>query len=781
MLPLPASGAYVTTMRDTGLPEPMPEYTLEPIIASGAGYELLGEIGYLRFFYRGDRDVIAVEDARNGYTWKTGIDMPFERDIYRAIDAMDTEEKRIEAAVPKEGGLSDLFISMANSLLTVEFFDESHNLNLISSTSQNGARSQLHAVSGEPHHFVLEVRFRDLDLEVKVHIHLTGQGLRYQIFDEEITGEGAGRVAALILTPFLGASGGSQAFFDPSIGPKGDYGAAVRKPMIPGYIMVPDGPGALIRFRENSVSFRRYVGSVYGADLADANTHTSSQLGTVPYKEPLMPVFGVAHGDRQAAFVFWADQGETALELVVSPEGNRTDYNYVYPRFVANQTIYQVYNRRGDGYSRLFPERNRLDIDVTYTFLAGDGSSDGLPADYTGMALSYRAHLIGKGILTERAAPDQMPIHFDFVMSDIKKDVLGYKNMVTTTADDVRDIITDMQSAGITGINAGLMGAQKGGITGGKPWKLSFTKSIGSRGDFSSLLTDMAKLGADVYFTQDYASINSRQMFLGPNMAYHRNSWGLRRRIEFDNTGVPVSEISIARPQKSAEWMVSQAKAMRKAGASSIGIDGVSSRLTGHHGSDPMTAAQAAALLRDTAADLDMTVNAYTPNMYLWDVTDRFINAPLLPTQYIIQTDTVPFLQMVLHGTMEVYGPYANFSFYTQNDVLRMIDYNVYPAFVLTRQPAYLLADTNSSGFYSTSYDLYRDIIIDMAAQMSAVYGAVAGRNWIGREVLQNGVVLNTYSGGLSVLINYTEQAVDFGGRTAPPQSATVREGGGLS
>ena len=42
---------------------------------------------------------------------------------------------------------------------------------------------------------------------------------------------------------------------------------------------------------------------------------------------------------------------------------------------------------------------------------------------------------------------------------------------------------------------------------------------------------------------------------------------------------------------------------------------------------------------------------------------------------------------MVLRGTMEVYGPYSNFSFYTQEDILRMIDYNVSPAFILSKQP----------------------------------------------------------------------------------------------
>ena len=74
----------------------------------------------------------------------------------------------------------------------------------------------------------------------------------------------------------------------------------------------------------------------------------------------------------------------------------------------------------------------------------------------------------------------------------------------------------------------------------------------------------------------------------------------------------------------------------------------------------------------------------------------------MFTSQYLIQTDTVPFLQIVLSGSMEVYATYANFSFYTETDILRMIDYNVYPSFILTHDPSYELISTNSSNFYST-------------------------------------------------------------------------------
>ena len=767
--------AYVPTMRDTGPPEPRAEYALTLLPSDPGEYIFLTEAGYLQYYFREDRDVIAVVDTRNGYTWKTGLDLPFNADIDKAISEASTDEERLAAAIPKEDRLNATFTGMANSLLTAEFYDGSNSINMVSSASRTGAESTLYGVDGDAGHYILGINFTDYDLEVKLHIYMTGEGLRYKVFDNELTGAGADFLAGLIISPFMGASGGSQTFYDPETRA---YGDPVRKPMIPGYIMVPDGPGALIRFRRNSVPLQKYVADVYGVNYADLTYHTSAQLETVPYKTPAMPVFGIAHGDRQSAFVFWADSGAEYLELTVSPEANFTNYYYAYPRFVYNRTIWQVYNRRGDGFTRLYPERNHIDVDVTYRFLSGDGAGDGLPADYTGMALVYRDHLIATAQLMPREADGQMPIHLDFVMNDVKRSIFGYRNIVVTTAKDAGNILRDLLGAGVSNINAGMLGAQKGGITGGKPWKIDYYRPIGARGDFRELIGDMAKLGVDVYFTQDYSAINTIQMRTGPNMAYHRNSWGIRRVIEYENTSVPISEIAFARPEKSAEWLISQTRDMKDAGASSVGIAGISSRLISHYGPRPTSAGEAITVLAEAVGSLDMKINAYTPNQYLWSLTDRFLDAPLLPTQYIIQTDTVPFLQMVLQGSMEMYGPYANFSFYTRSDILRMIDYNVFPSFVLTEMPAYLLADTNSAGFYSTSYDLYRDIIIEIYNQMDAIYGLVAGQTWTGRDVIQSGVIVNSYSGGSKVIINYTEKPVEYEAMTIAALTAAVLGGG---
>lgn len=177
----------------------------------------------------------------------------------------------------------------------------------------------------------------------------------------------------------------------------------------------------------------------------------------------------------------------------------------------------------------------------------------------------------------------------------------------------------------------------------------------------------------------------------------------------------------------------------------------------------------------------DVKLNLTNPGMYLWKYTDRYLQAPVGHSQYIFETDAVPFLQIVLNGTMEVYAPYANFSFYTQADILKMIDYNLFPSFVLTKEPSYLLADTVSADLYSTEYTLYRELIGTVYREVNEVLSQVSGYEWTNRIVEKDGVIVNVYTKGTEekkVIINYTQDTQTIDGVKVDALSAVAVQGG---
>jgi hypothetical protein len=757
------ASVYIPTSHDTGLPPETITYDdLQP-----DEFELLYETEYLSYFYREDRDIIAIKDKRNGYLWKTGIDIEFNKYLEEACNLVPDEEK-INCA-PLEDRLNTTYTGIANSLLTVEYYDNSSSIRRLSSASDAGVTSRLATVNNNPNHRRLDVNFELLSIEIKMHIYFDNEGIRYEIRDEDITGTGVRQLAGIMLTPFMGASGGAKAFWDPD---QYAYRTIVPNPKLDGYVLVPDGPGALIRFVDHNTSLTSYNGNIYGEDLAESDFYYTRETSYLPLKSPMMPVFGVAHGNRQAAFVAYATSGGEYMNIIVSPEQNLTNYTFAYPRFEINKLFHQVYNRRGDGYFKLMDNRNHFDMSMRYDFLANDGTEDGYPADYVGMALKYRDYLkANDGLPTTTRSIGDIPIRLDFVMSDIKRSVFGLEDVIATTANQVKDILADIKDKGINHVSSGLLGWQRGGITSGHPGRTSWKSAIGSQNDFKAL-NDFAKsIGYDVSMSQDYVTIHRDQVNYLNTAAKHMNGWYLEYRLR---DTMPVTLFGYARPSVSARWLLEQSQRLSRLGYDSLTVEGISNILMSEFSKEGSEVHKTIDLYQSTFEKMyeNWSIAATTPNEYLWKYVDRFLQAPVYSSQFLIQTDTVPFLQLVINNNMEMFAPYSNFSFYTKQDVLRMIDYNLSPSFVLTHEPSYQLTLTNSARFYSTEYTQYQDLIQSIYREVNDALKQVTHAKWIDRIVLENGVIMNVYDNNMAVIINYTESNINVMNTSVNAQSA---------
>lgn len=732
------------------------DYETYSIIESPEQLQIIFENDFFKFEFRDERDVLVITDKRSDYVWKSGLDIPSAKSVKKALRSDDPL-----GFEPLEEKLNETFTAISNSLIVVEYYDDSLGIKRL--PSQN-ADSTLEAVVGEDNHFVLNMIFEEIDLQVKAHLYFTDNGYDIYMPDHEITGSDKGLLAAILLNPFLGASGGEYALYDPETGKHGDV---IKKPEIPGYVLVPDGPGALIEFNDYNESLKPYTGSVYGENLSKATyNYNLSEIYYVPFKNPTMPLYGIAHTKAESAFLGYASQGDAQMEVVVMPEENTTLYTWAYPRFVKNSVYYQIFNKRGEGYFTLIDQPETYDIEFHYHFIA---ESDEIKADYTGMAMAYKEYLTSKEILKEKDAIESMPIRVDFIMSDIKKSVLNYEDVVVTTAEDTLDILNDLTSSGVSSINTGLYGWQEGGLTTGKPWQANWSRKIGSEKDFQEILNQ----GYDISFAQDYLKFNEEQASESNKAIKHINNWYVTL-TEVDDQ--PITDFSFAKPEVSMTWLEKQLKNLSDLSLKSHTIEGVTSHLFTEHGKDIFQEDDVIDLYQENLSQIDLKLNLKTPNQYLWAYTDRFLQSPVYSTQFLIESKTVPFLSMVLNRSMEVYAPYSNFSFSSQKDMLKMIDYNIYPSFVITKEPSYLLSSTNALDFYSTEYKQYDALIQEVYETVSNGLNPVLNANWISRQELSDTLILNTYDNGVSIYINYSTKPATYQGKTIEPLSYLIMQ-----
>ena len=162
----------------------------------------------------------------------------------------------------------------------------------------------------------------------------------------------------------------------------------------------------------------------------------------------------------------------------------------------------------------------------------------------------------------------------------------------------------------------------------------------------------------------------------------------------------------------------------------------------------------------------------FNPNQYLLKYTSVYRNIPVSGSQDLYETDSVPFLQMVLSGNMTMVAPYANHGFYSKIDLLKSIEYNVYPSYLLTEEDNMELSKTTLSDECSTRFDNWKSTIEASYAFVTDVLEQVEGQQMLNHARINEYVFAVTYEKGV-VYVNYGAQEAQLeAGIVIPAESA---------
>ncbi len=222
-------------------------------------------------------------------------------------------------------------------------------------------------------------------------------------------------------------------------------------------------------------------------------------------------------------------------------------------------------------------------------------------------------------------------------------------------------------------------------------------------------------------------------------------------------------------PTKTTSILTKFVNTYTKKGVSNLALAGISSTLfsyslKGSYYSRYDTAEVYEAILSTLAESTNLILEQ--PNAYLWNYTQAFLDMPLESSSYMYADEEVPFLSMVLKGSIPMYSDYVNFEANKTEFFLKMIEAGVYPSFYITYENSSELIYTNSADKYSTEYSTYRDTIISYDTALRAVAEAVDGAYILKHEKLDNQVVRVTYDNGVVIYVNYGSSAQTVDGIT---------------
>ncbi|MDO9628303.1 MAG: DUF5696 domain-containing protein [Acholeplasmataceae bacterium] len=619
-------------------------------------------------------------------------------------------------------GLPNTFLRRVRSAIIIESFNTGVTGFALTEENlfENNTEIQTTIITNGFHSLIT---FGRSQIQIGLYVTFGQDSIKVEIPYDEINESGAYKISSIKVYPYFGA---------------------VLEDQIPGYVFLPDGIGALVDYKKTDpLISTNYQKEVYDRNIGynlEKNMNNFISGGTKIYA----PVFGFVHGVNQnAVFANITGGAEYAMINLYFPARTR-GFTTVFSEFVYRKTYRQPIDKVGNTISLLQLFSNPIDIQIEYTLLENEH------ANYVGMAKTYRDYL---AIEDSNSSYQAVPLRLDAIGIEKSKGLLFDRTTVMTTFNEFREITLDLKENGIDHIIGSFNGFTKRGVTWSAPQYENISRRVGNQKDLESLKDALDEL----YFVAEYIKASNQS-------AGYNQYFDLAKKINDQlYTYQSATDTKYLLEYQTVQNVMNKSISR----LSNYPIDGVLIESMGSLLYDDFSNKKylpdGILLYQELLSNLEMNVALYDVNAYLWNYIDAFYDFPMYSSQYITFDDTVPFLSIVLSGSVDLYGPHANFYPYARDELLRLIDFGVYPSFVVTEKSSKKLQETGLESIYSSKYLDIKNSILTYHGFVDGALSHVIGSKIMNREVISNGVIKVTYDNNVEIIINYREQAYNVG------------------
>jgi hypothetical protein len=547
-----------------------------------------------------------------------------------------------------------------------------------------------------------------------------------------------------------------------------------------GYLFVPDGSGALIRFNNNKSIYRSYNERVYGGDQAIAMAEQTRVTETVR-----LPVFGMKRNDE--GFLAVIHHGAYQAGILAESSRKSNQYNSVssylnLTEFETNILMAGSLNEKAV-VRPSSQETGNLPYEVRYYFLSGD------KADYAGMAERYRQYLTEEqGVKTVPArSDDSLPLMLELLGGVKKRDTflgIPYGTVETLTSyKDVESIAGRLIEDGLTNLAIRYEGWAAGGMKDEVPVSLDAEGNLGGDKAFRRLIRSMEDQGIALYPVVDpihlYENGNGFSKFADAAKNISRAP-ALRSAYRISNgTKDPsVKPWYLLKPESVREAVVRFAKNAERSELDRAAIQGIGSVVYSDYRRGALSKNETGqiweASLETAAGKLD-GLSIDRANAYAFPAAESLTNVPLTSSGFDIQDEAIPFYSMAVSGLIPAYSEPINLMGNTRAYLLKLIETGTLPAYRYIARDGSLLIGTDYEGLYSGNLALWYDDMLAHYEELNAALTPVVGQPIVEHEKLAEGVYRTTFGNGIAAVVNYTGEAVTVERETIDPYGYLIR------
>ena len=700
------------------------------------GFALMTENSRYQLHANGKTAEVAVTDKKTGAVWTS--------------NPLGREEDPVAG--------NGRYKMQLNSQLLIQYANKAKSVSITNNyvgAVQNGSFAAEKLADGVRFTF----HFTREELVIPMEYRLTEDGLRVQVVNADIRETGENRLLTYSVLPYFGC---------------GVYGEE-------GYLVIPDGSGALMPFDrtvEESRQSVQYRADVYGKDpIFSVKTRQNA------VERVAVPVFGICR--PQGSLFAWVEDGDALSSLVADPVNLTTSYANAYFEGMyrgIDEAMLQEMNQNERSIKVLGETPVSLErYTVFYSFLPPD-------TDYMDIAAAVREYMTKRMSLSP-SSQDTVPLYLELTGSVAgTASVLGIPYETSLPLTDYQEAAACLEELAAAGIDRTVLSyrAWSGDIPFRKiPIKAAASGKLGGKKGMAHLLEAAADVNSQVFLSADISRLYQSGNGLSINTDSARGlSGGILYNYSYlasvyrkDVNGL---KWALLKPGKLAETAGSYIQNLRKYGAAGAGDLSIGSLLYSDYHRSVLAKRESVdrqAALAEAQTALAAMKEPFgrllcdTGSAYAWPYATDLVNIALTSSRYRAFSEDVPFVPALLHGLISYSGGRINLRSDDEDYFLRMVEYGACPFYSFADTSEHTLLDTEYEDLTSPDFSAWKKKVTEGYERIRPVYQAVLNAEMSGHVRLADNITLTSYNNGKGILVNYGEQAFTWQGTTVEGRS----------
>lgn len=568
---------------------------------------------------------------------------------------------------------------------------------------------------------------------VSIIYRLDGGDLVVEIPMEDLEFTEATPIYTLVPLPYFGAGG----------------------PEDEGYMLVPEGGGALINFNNNKLSQASYYANLYGWDMAlsrDAVVHDTRAY---------FNVYGIANGDD--SFICILEEGSPYVSVQADISGHGSSYNYVNSSYtICPSEVYQVGDLNSQNVYKFLETLPDETLTQRYRFVNSNS--------YVDMAKCYQGYLKDKyGEYFTKNDDETTPVTLEIVGAvDKVRQILGVpvsRPLKLTKYSEAEDMIRQLTSEGMSNISVKFTGWCNGGVNQKILRKAKTVSALGSKKDLKSLSSAADELGVDLYLEgvthyeydsglfDGFFSFTDAARFLSKERAeqfvYSHVTYSARESF---------NSYYLLHPDLIKENTQTLSKAADTYNANVAFRDTGMELSSDYYLKDTVSRQQAMVSQAEMLKEIEDGGKKVMINMgndYAIPYAEMVTNMDLSGSGYTILDEEIPFYQLAIHGFVDYVGEPLNICGNSQEQLLESAEYGAGLSFSLMRETAFALQKTLYTEYYASDFAATHDWMMEIYNRYNSEMGHIFNQEMTGHDKLGENLSCTVYEDGTKVYVNY--------------------------